>query len=98
MMPGGGGRGGIIDEVPFLKQLITSLSVTCRPDLMVLVRKGSTDHDSSKYKSHETGGGDDSGSEGGGSGGRGSVSSVVDALRGGNIILITGHLLQGVPE
>ena len=75
----------MVDEVPFLKQLITSLSVTDRPDLMVFERKGSETGSGSKYKSHQTGS-DDSGSEhgaGGGGGGRESVSSLVDNLRGG---------------
>ncbi len=72
------GAGGhrLSDEVPFLKVLITSLSVTDRPDLMIFKRKGSTSGTtgpsaSSKYKG--TGSDGDSGSEGGG---RDSVSSV----------------------
>ena len=37
----GGHRGGGMDDIQFLKVLITSLSVTARQDLMVLERKGS---------------------------------------------------------
>lgn len=37
----GGHRGGM-DDIQFLKVLITSLSVTARQDLMVLERKGSS--------------------------------------------------------
>ena len=56
MHPGGGRGGHVMDETPFLKQLITSISVTDRPDLMVLERKGSTtDGSSSRYKSHDMG-------------------------------------------
>jgi hypothetical protein len=76
-----GGRGHVIDEVPFVKQLITSLSVTDRPDLMVLVRKGSDTGSASRYgKTTNT---DDGDSASEGSGGRNSVSSMDAVMRGG---------------
>ena len=60
------------DETPFLKVLITSLSVTDRPDLMTYERKGSTAGTNSQYRSTRAGslGSEDSGS------GRGSRSSI----------------------
>lgn len=76
-----GGRGHVQDEVPFVKQLITSLSVTDRPDLMVLVRKGSDTGSASRYgKTTNT---DDGDSASEGSGGRNSVSSMDAVMRGG---------------
>ena len=76
-----GGRGHVIDEVPFVKQLITSLSVTDRPDLMVLVRKGSDTGSASRYG--KTANTDDGDSASEGSGGRNSVSSMDNVMRGG---------------
>ena len=76
-----GGRGHVIDEVPFVKQLITSLSVTDRPDLMVLVRKGSDTGSASRYG--KTANTDDGDSASEGSGGRISVSSMDAVMRGG---------------
>ena len=79
-----GGRGHVIDEVPFVKQLITSLSVTDRPDLMVLVRKGSDTGSASRYgKTTNT---DDGDSASEGSGGRNSVSSMDAVMRGGKFL------------
>ena len=80
-----GGRGHVIDEVPFVKQLITSLSVTDRPDLMVLVRKGSDTGSATRYG--KTGNTDDGDSASEGSGGRNSVSSMDAVMRGGNFFL-----------
>ena len=71
----------MIDEVPFVKQLITSLSVTDRPDLMVLVRKGSDTGSASRYG--KTANTDDGDSASEGSGGRNSVSSMDNVMRGG---------------
>ena len=67
------------EKEPFMKILITSLSVTDRPDLMCFERKGSTAGTESKYKSTRTGslGSEDSGS------GRGSVSSMMDRTGSG---------------
>ena len=57
--------------------MITSVSVTDRPDLMQMVRKTSDSGSGSKYRTTEG----DSGSEGSG-GGRNSVSSIADVMRG----------------
>ena len=75
----------MIDEVPFVKQLITSLSVTDRPDLMVLVRKGSDTGSASRYG--KTANTDDGDSASEGSGGRNSVSSMDAVMRGGKFFL-----------
>ena len=87
-----GGRGHVIDEVPFVKQLITSLSVTDRPDLMVLVRKGSDTGSASRYG--KTANTDDGDSASEGSGGRNSVSSMDAVMRGGKFFFDLSILRQ----